>query len=250
MPTRYLRTTDIARTVGVHPNTVRLYEEWGFLPPIPRSPNGYRLYTEHHLDQMRLAWMGLHDLLVCRPLMAAAVKKAADGDLGGALEAAYHYLARVRAEHAQAEAAVEFLQHWAEGGATDTTTTTLTIGQVAHWLGITRDQLRNWERNGLLSVPRDPHSGYRRYGAVELGRVRVIRMLRQAGYSTMAILRMVLMLDQGQTHNLRGVLDTPRLDEDVYSAADRWLSALNEGEQRALIVIAQIEMMIAKRQPV
>lgn len=51
----YLRTSDIARAVGAHPNTVRLYEEWGFLPPIPRSPAGYRMYTEDHLDQMHLA---------------------------------------------------------------------------------------------------------------------------------------------------------------------------------------------------
>jgi len=29
--TRYLRTSDIAKAVSVHPNTVRLYEKWGFL---------------------------------------------------------------------------------------------------------------------------------------------------------------------------------------------------------------------------
>jgi hypothetical protein len=40
MTRRYLRTSDIAEAVGVHPNTVRLYEEWGFLPPIPRGPAG------------------------------------------------------------------------------------------------------------------------------------------------------------------------------------------------------------------
>ena len=55
MKSRTLRTSDIAKAVGVHPNTVRLYEEWGFLPPIPRSPSGYRLFTGAHLDQMRLA---------------------------------------------------------------------------------------------------------------------------------------------------------------------------------------------------
>ena len=52
---RTLRASDIAKAVGVHPNTVRLYEEWGFLPPVPRSPSGYRLFTAAHLDQMRLA---------------------------------------------------------------------------------------------------------------------------------------------------------------------------------------------------
>jgi GntR family transcriptional regulator/MocR family aminotransferase len=55
MKPRYMRTSDIAKAVGVHPNTVRLYEEWGFLPPIPRSPSGYRQFTQAHLDQMRLA---------------------------------------------------------------------------------------------------------------------------------------------------------------------------------------------------
>jgi DNA-binding transcriptional MerR regulator len=45
-----LRTSDISRAVGVHPNTVRLYETWGLLPPIPRSSSGYRLFTEQHLE--------------------------------------------------------------------------------------------------------------------------------------------------------------------------------------------------------
>lgn len=60
MARRYLRTSDLSKAVGVHPNTVRLYEEWGFLPPIPRSPGGYRLFTAQHLDQLRLACTAVH----------------------------------------------------------------------------------------------------------------------------------------------------------------------------------------------
>ncbi len=82
---RYLRTTDLARAIGAHPNTVRMYEVWGFLPPIPRSASGYRLYTEHHLDLMRLAWTALHGIVPCKPLVVPAVRRAAAGDLGGAL---------------------------------------------------------------------------------------------------------------------------------------------------------------------
>lgn len=88
-------------------------------------------------------------------------------------------------------------------------------------LGVTTDVLRNWERNGLIEASRDPRNRYRLYGAAEIGRLRVIRMLRRAGYSMMAILRMLLHLDQGRGGNLRQVLDTPRPDEDVYTAADR-----------------------------
>ena len=85
MKRHYLRTSDIARAIGVHPNTVRLYEEWGFLPPIPRSSNGYRRFTKAHLDQMRLAWTALHSPWPGHKIRRSAltlVQRAASGDLG------------------------------------------------------------------------------------------------------------------------------------------------------------------------
>lgn len=249
MPPRFLRTSEIAKAVGVHPNTVRLYEEWGFLPTVPRSHSGYRLFTQGHLEQMRLARTALRwPYPGGKALVVDLVQRAAAGDLGRALELAYQYLANVRAERVHAEAAVEFLERWAQGQATDTTVQPLRIGDVARRLGVTADMLRNWERNGLLTVPRDPDNSYRLYGAAEIGRVRVIRMLRQAGYSLMAILRMLLQFDAGQTDGLRQALDTPRPDEDVYYVADRWLSTLTEQEQRALDVIQQVAAMIAASQ--
>jgi DNA-binding transcriptional MerR regulator len=235
----YLRTSDIAKAVGCHSNTVRLYEEWGFLPPIPRSRTGYRLFTEEHLDQMRLARTALRGPWPGHKIKGAAlalVRLASKGDLGGALEAAYHYQSLVRAERAQAEGAAELLARWAGGAATDSTEESLRIGQTAQLLRVTVDMLRNWERNG-----------YRLYGAAEIGRLRVIRMLRRAGYSVMSILRMLLHLDQGREGDLRQVLDTPRPDEDAFSATDQWLSTLADLEQRAADLIRQLEEMIRKR---
>jgi DNA-binding transcriptional MerR regulator len=43
-----LRTSDLARAGGVHPNTIRLYEAWGFLPPVPRTASGYRIFSQAH----------------------------------------------------------------------------------------------------------------------------------------------------------------------------------------------------------
>jgi DNA-binding transcriptional MerR regulator len=185
MTRRYLRTSDLAKAVGVHVNTVRLYEEWGFLPSIPRSPTGYRLFTQAHLEQMRLARLAMHGPWPggnIRKSALALVRKAASGDLGGALEQAYHHLALVQTERARAEA------------------------------------------------------------AAEIGRLRVVRMLLRAGYSMMAILRMLLQLDRGA--DPRQALDTPHPDEDTYTAADQWLSSLAEQEQRASSIITQIEKMI------
>jgi DNA-binding transcriptional MerR regulator len=245
-----LRTSEIAAAAGVHPNTVRLYEAWGLLPEIPRSPAGYRQFTEAHIDHMRLARMAFEGAWPGRPIRRAAVamvKQAALGDLGGALELAYELLAVVQAERALAESAAKLLQRWAQGVASDATPEQLNIGEVAALLGVSRDMLRNWERNRLIRVPRDPHNGYRRYGAAEIGRLRVIRMLRRAGYSPMAILRMLLQLDRGEAEDLRELLDTPRSDEDVYSAADRWLSTLTMWEARAGEMTTLLEAMLERR---
>lgn len=236
----------------MHPNTVRLYEAWGFLPPVTRSPSGYRRFTEDHLDQMRLA----RAVMRCNRLGGAirkealnVVYRAAAGDLGGSLEHAYNGLALIQAERAQAIAAADYLERWAGGSATETTSKPLYIGETARLLHTTIDSLRNWERNGLIKTPRHPHSGYRLYGAVEIGRLRVIRMLLRSGYSTMAILRMLLRLDGGDKDNLRQVLDTPRPDEEVLAVNDRWLSTLDEVEGYVKEGVALLEEMIGRRKP-
>ena len=250
MKPQHYSTLQVARAVGVHPNTVRLYEVWGFLPLVPRAPNGYRLYAEFHVDQMRFARTALHGGWPGRNIRESAValvRQSASGDLGGALEHAYHHLALVQAERAQAEGAANLLERWAQGMAIDTTPKPLRIKEAAQLLGVTSDMLRNWERNGLLKVPRDPHNRYRCYGAAELDRVRVIRTLSRAGYSNMAILRMLRRLDAGKRHNLREALDTPDLREDVFTAADHWLTTLQSQEQRAKDMIAQLAAMISKR---
>jgi DNA-binding transcriptional MerR regulator len=242
---RYLKTSDIAKLVGVHVNTVRLYEDRGFLSPVPRSKSGYRLFTPLHLEQMRLAHLALSwPYLGEQQVVIDLVKCAADGDFGMAVELAYHYLAHIRMERTRAEAAIEFLELWARGHSFETTSHTLSIGQAAEHLGITADQLRNWDRSGLLDVPRDPTTGYRAYGASEIGRLRVIRILRQSGYSLMAILRMLRQFDSGATEGLREALDTPGEDEAIETVADRWLTTLTAQEKRAQAVIEQLTVMI------
>jgi DNA-binding transcriptional MerR regulator len=240
-----LRTSQIAKAIGVHPNTVRIYEEWGYLPPVPRSARGYRLFTQAHLEQMRLARLALTwPYPGKKAVLEEMIKSAAGDDLGMAMELAYQCLVHVRTERTYAEAAVEFLERWASGQGVDTTKRQLQIGEAAERLGVSADTLRSWERDGMLEVPRAAHSGYRLYSAAELGRLRVIRMLVQAGYSRMAILRMLIQFDAGKRENLGQALDTPRPDEDILMAADRWLSTLEELETRARAMIGQIGRMI------
>jgi DNA-binding transcriptional MerR regulator len=247
---KYLRTSDLAKAVGVHPNTVRRYVDKGRLPPVEYSPSGYRRFTPRHLDCLRLAWLVYSSPYAGKALYLSVVhvlQATVNGDLKGALELAREHLKLVRAERRQAEIAADLLEHWASQPPAEDTMKPLRIGQVADLLSVSIDMVRNWDRNGLIDVPRDPANGYRRYGAQEISRLRIIRMLSRSGYSMSAILRMLIQLDQGDRTNLRRALDTPRPDEDAYLASDRWLSTLAGQEQRAHTMIALVEEFV-KRQ--
>jgi DNA-binding transcriptional MerR regulator len=247
--TKYLRTSDLARTVGVHPNTVRLYAEWGLIPPVERSPNGYRLFTQRHLDCLRLArtvYAAPYPGRGFRAVGNEIIKQAVADDWHGALEKAHEHLELVKAELQRAETAADVLEHWAQNMKTiPSEESPLAIRDVSKLLGISIDVIRNAERNGLLTVPRNSYNNYRLFGKKEIERLRIIRMLTKAGYSHMAILRMFIELDQGKTRGLKQTLDTPREDEDIFGVTDRWLTTLQEQQKCAERVIALIQEIMA-----
>ena len=47
-------TSTIAKEFNIHPNTVRFYEEIGFLPQIPRKENGYRVYNDEDIKRLKI----------------------------------------------------------------------------------------------------------------------------------------------------------------------------------------------------
>jgi DNA-binding transcriptional MerR regulator len=248
---KFLRTSDLARAVGVHPNTVRRYADWGLIPRVERSLSGYRLFTQHHLDCLQLARMiyaAPYPGRGFRALGNQIIQYAVVDDWQGALEKAHEHLLAVTAELEHANQAANLLEHWAQHIAADSDDDApLAIGEVSKLLGVSLDIIRNSERNGLITVPRNADNNYRQFRKIDIERLRIIRMLSKAGYSHMSILRMFLELDGGRTRDLKTVLDTPREDEDIFSAADRWLTTLQEQEKLAQRVIQLIEKQIVSK---
>src|SRR6266540_3141852 len=117
MATKFLRTSDLARAAGIHPNTVRRYVDWGLIPPVERSPAGYRLFTQRHLDCLRLArliYSAPYPGRGFRTLGNEIIQRAVIDDWLGALDKAYEHLAAVKAELKQADTAADLLEHWAQ----------------------------------------------------------------------------------------------------------------------------------------
>ncbi len=170
---------------------------------------------------------------------------AADGDFAEATITIQCALSHLQQAKARAEAAVAILERWATVEPLSVDQPHLQIGEVAAYLAVSVDKLRDWERNGLLMVPRAAN-GYRTYGPAEIERLTVIHALRQARYSTLSILRMFHKLETDDTLDLRTALDTPQPDDDIIYATDHWLSTLVEmiAAVRAMqVTLSEIETL-------
>jgi len=83
MPNTY-KTSEVARIIGIHPNTVRLYEELKLIPKPVRQQNGYRVFTDFHLEQFKLARTALRVEVLQNGLRKKAIdiiKTSATGNL-------------------------------------------------------------------------------------------------------------------------------------------------------------------------
>jgi DNA-binding transcriptional MerR regulator len=190
-----MRTSELAKFFGVHPNTVRLYEEWGYLPPIPRDHSGQREFTEKHVEQMRLARHTLHNAPRSDPQLKDSYKElvwlASAGNLQLAVTQAHKHLAMVRLARERARDAHEFLQGVLPENIAHVTNPPLRIHQAASFIDVSVPVLRRWEFSGVIRVPRNPKNNYRMYGRNEIGWLLVVRSLRQAGYMISACRRLI-----------------------------------------------------------
>jgi len=238
------KTSEVAKIIGIHPNTVRFYEEWGLIPQAERKANGYRIFTDFHIEQLKLARIAFKIEILqngLRKKIIETVKISALGDFDKALTHANEYLVQIRQERRNAEEAIEIVKHLLSG---ETLQGDLFLKrkEVSEHLNITMDTLRNWELNGLLSVKRKKN-GYRVYTYDDIRRLKIIRSLRCANYSLEAILRMLVALSVNPQVNLKKVLNTPSDNTDIISACDKLIVSLrNAGNNAEKMIVILCDM--------
>lgn len=238
------RTTQVAKSIGIHPNTVRLYEELGLISKPKRRENGYRIFTDFHIEQLKLARTAFQIEVLqngLRKLIIEIVKTTANADFDKALLLTKEYLTRIRQEQKNAEEAIDIVKQLLSGKKL-TNPIAMKRKEVSEYLQLTMDTLRNWEMNGLLTVKRKVN-GYRIYTEEDINRLKIIRSLRCANYSLESILRMLHALSHNPTINIKEVLDTPSLEGDIVSVCDKLITSLKAAEANAIKMKQQIELM-------
>ena len=229
------KTSQVAQIFGIHPNTVRLYEELGLIPKPERQENGYRVFTDIHIEQFRLARTALKVEVLQNGLRKQAIdiiKTSATGNLIEAENLAKSYLRQIKREQRNAEEAIEIVMQLLSAEEQETDKLRLTRKETADYLQITMDTLRNWELNGLVTVKRK-RNGYRVYTDEDIKRLKIIRSLRCANYSLSAILRMLNELSRDPQANIEEAIDTPKETDDIISVCDKLLTSLRRAEENA-----------------
>src|SRR5947208_16989707 len=168
---------------------VRNYEANGLIPKAQRSPSGYRLYTQQHLAALQTVksmvpgygW----------PRTSAIMQALHRGDLSAALatiDERHAELAGKRLQVEQTRFALRTLAAQSDSLQSSHHSQRLRVGEAAKLVGVRVSALHFWEQQGLLHPVREQSSRYRLYDEHQMRRLRVVVLLRAAGYDFNVIL--------------------------------------------------------------
>lgn len=234
-------TSQIANIVGVHPNTVRLYEKSGFISEVPRKTNGYRIYSEKHFDEMifaRIALPGPYPVK-SKPIFDM-INFYINQHYIDALECATLYFNTVIHEKEQSTEAMRILDNWHKRKCTNNTIIAFNRREMAKKCDITVDTLRTWERNNIYKVRKHKNNRIE-YTIYDYEKIVVIRLLRKAGFSISSIYELF-------NHN-QNILPSEFFNKiynsrETICATDNWITHLNQHIDRAKSLIKAIKEKI------
>ncbi len=199
-----VRPIDIARRLGVSTSALRHYEDWGLLPPVERSENGYRQYTETHVlyfECVRAMSAGFG-----MELTVDAMTRLRRGDVDDALWVVNEALSELQQKKRMAEQTIRALDAIEPAELNvKARRKMMTIGEVSKLTGVPASAIRHWEKMGLIDPPRDEQSGYRQYGPAEVRHIRIVATLRTSVWSLETIRSVVRELDRNDLEQARRV---------------------------------------------
>ncbi len=160
---------------------IRDLERDGVLPPVPRSPSGYRGYTAEHVHAASAyrafaAGVGPVD---AKTLMRAA-NRGPGSELPALLDEAHARLHTERRDVALARKAAAAIT--AEPIDEARPSDAMGISELADALGVRTSTLRHWDAEGLVVPHRSPGRGARVYAPGDVRDARIVHQLRRAGY--------------------------------------------------------------------
>lgn len=220
-----LRTKDLADAAQISVQQVRNYESGGFLPPVERSPSGYRRYTAQHVAALLAArqLIGAYGWQRTQELMAATHRGALAEALA-LINERHAELDRARLQLDQTRATLDTLAQQLPAAGYTRLGQRLRVGAAARLVGVRVSALRFWEEAGLLHPVREEGSRYRSYDERQLRRLRIVALLRQGTHDFDAIRATLDELEAGKPQ--RAVAAVQQRRDELAAASWRCIKAV------------------------
>lgn len=240
------QTKQVAELIGIHVNTVRFYEKMCLVSETKRDKNGYRIFTDKHIEEFKLTRAAFKSELLQNGLRKKAlkiVKLTAAEQYDKAEQLTLNYLDQIETDKHSAEEALDLTKKiLAKLNKTLNTEITYKRSEAAKLLNVSIDTLRNWELNGLFKIKRK-ENGYRVYTENDIKYLKIIYSLRHANYSLSAILRMLVKLSSNPEIDISDAINISDEKDDILTACDELLISLAEAKHNALFILTQLEKL-------
>ncbi len=168
-----MRPIDIARQLKISTTSLRGYEERGLVPPVSRTTEGYRIYTEKHLAY----FICIREMLPAFDLtfIAKIMTELIAGRMDEALWIANKAQADLWNERLKYKKTVEILLH----NKFDTAASNkMNIGEVSKETGVPVTTIRYWEKAGLLFSERNKENRYRVYTTQHIRQILTLNAIK------------------------------------------------------------------------
>jgi DNA-binding transcriptional MerR regulator len=235
-----MKISQISKITNTPASTIRDYESLKFIEPAERLGNGYRIFNEQHIIQIKLCRLAFREFINTniRKASLQVLYAAAQKDIVLCHQNIDIYIALLETEIQKANDVFEVIRKWASSDVCKEGESDYTLKMAADCIGTTKETIRNWERNGLLG---NSFAAYQKrlYKTADIERMRIIYMLIQTGYSVMAIHKYFSTLAQSNNKALQILID-PDNDEDLFSIQDKWFQTLTLAKADGMKMLALI----------
>lgn len=239
------RTSQIAKIIKIHPNTVRLYEELGFVTPAKRLLNGYRVFEDTHITQFTLARLALsmdkkHKTI--RKIAILTVKSSAKNDMDRAFLLMGDLIKDIHNEKENAEQIKVLKKVVITGKNEQVNKLYLTRKQAAEYVNSTTESLRNWEKSNVIIVKRKLNN-YRVYLDEDIEKLRIIMILKGLGYSLEDIKNQLEILSYELDQEDISVYGQSTYFIKILELCDRYLVEMEKAETTANLMYELLHIL-------
>lgn len=215
-----MRPIDIARRLKISTTMLRHYEEFGIIPPVMRSQNGYRIYTGEHMAYFICIREMMQGFTLSE--IAKMLKSVMENKHDEALWTANKAQSVLQNDKSICEQIrLRFLQKKKTAVPEE-----FTIDTVSRLTGINPSTIRYWDKVGLISASRCAANNYRTFTQTHIDEILIIQALklnmraRGEKYAVEQVRR--------EMHNL-SFTDTGKISS-IIAGIEKHLTALNRAQ--------------------